>query len=171
MISAQPYEYGEEVWGQAVGIQRKDASSIMLNKDGGWRQQAGWPGRALKKCRKSDFNSGSPLYCSHYVLQISSRRNPGPPNSGPPTANQLWRGEEHGQHPNQIANDKTVRNTHTRPKSQGYSHAIAKAQNPTTEHTSVRITARVAVDATTAELERAGSASMIFLLPSHHCYC
>ena len=34
----------------------------------------------------------------------------------------------------------------------------------------VRIMARVAADATTAELERAGSATMIFLLPSHY-YC
>ena len=95
-----PYEYGEEVWGQAVGIQRKDArSSIMLNKDGGWRgaAAASWTrAGALKKCRKSDFNSGSPLYCSHYVLQISSHRNPGPPNSGPPTAKQHWRGKNMG---------------------------------------------------------------------------
>jgi len=56
LISAQPYEYGEEVWGQAVGIQRKDArSSIMLNKDGGWRQQAGPGGAGAKKMSEVGF--------------------------------------------------------------------------------------------------------------------
>ena len=139
-----------------------------------WRVAlASWPaGGALKKCRKSDFNPSTPrLSGSLYVLQISWCRNPGPPNSGPPTAKQHWRGKNMGNTQIKSQTTKTVRNTHTRSKSQGYSHAIAKAQNPKTEHTSVRITARVAADATTAELERAGSATMIFLLPSHYCYC
>ena len=177
MISARPY--GEELWGAADT--RKD--TVQSTKR--WRQQAG-PG-AKKLTHKAGFELN--LIC--FFMQPLCITNfaalkPETPGRGRQTAETARGGgarQNMGKTQSQIAKRRNAEPKHAQ-KAGIHHNAIAKAQQPhnTTESSpwghntsrwciSVRITAGVAADATTAELERAGSATMIFLLPSHYCYC